>query len=54
MRLTLDGLVRALRMEAHRLADKVERGRGGDDRIEAPDLPRGGETKRSDDDRAGR
>jgi len=37
MQLTLDGLVRALRREAHRLAEEIEEGRRKPD--SRPDMP---------------
>jgi hypothetical protein len=50
MRLTLDGLLRSLRSEAHRLAEEAEQGYFIERASGRPDQ-RSDETTRSDDDR---
>lgn len=56
MRLTLDGLVRGLRGEAHRLADEIEAGYEREARRDArkPPADDAEELKEARDDRAGR
>ena len=57
MRVTLDGLVRALRLKAHTLAEEVEAGYRRDDPVREDGLraDRGGlQDREADDGRAGR